>query len=1486
MQSRSLRQRTSKTHAIGRAPEDHFRLSPQVGPYPTASFSGDQKLDAWISFKQSRDQNPPIPLRLSQFLSIKLSAPGAKAAGLYALLDGGCSHSCISQRFFDAFRRYNRATPQAIRVEQIPPIQLGTAITDKSPSSIVTSKVSLIVHFQADNGKTVRIPVQFHIAPDLSENCYIGQDFIGSAKTIAVLRDSLVLSVPHTVRPWETVPRNQSWITIPFEDTTRYIAETTMLLSSAPLQIPPKSTVIHKCLVKDYHRLRKHFGKSILVLKIPSLDYRGLEIVEAHSTFFPGRVAVHLLNDTHKSVNISARSPIASMQIIEDTEDMLMAGLRLSQVMPALDASLTCQQLPPNGAIQGNLKTDPPFRTNILEGPERNRPYTDKDILNGIDLSAIPQIGRKRVKDIIRSNIDVFARHTLDVGYVGNLIKADIELLPHAKPKVAKPFPISPQIKEEVADILDYYTKCGIIGPCTSPTPIISNILFLRKPDKSLRLLLDARLINSMIKPVQTVMTSQSDIFAALAGCTHVSTLDVSQAFYSIPLTERARLLTAFYDHNRNLRQFNRLIMGLKNSPDYLRAAMQLVLGDLTGVSHFADDIIVHTKGDLDLHLDLFNEVLARLRRAGFKVKHKKTTLCQNQTTILGQVFDTQEQCLDIPASRIQKYNNTPYPKTPKQLKSFLMSVNFFRNHIPQFSELIKPIHVLTKLVPRKFKFTKEHQGIMDRIKAKIRQRSKLYLPRPDLPFEIWSGASEDCLSFDVYQKDDKDVLWPVSFLSRMLTKTELNQDPIHKVALAIQWGLKACSYLLDHAKKITLNTDVRALAYIRCAKQASSHLHRIANAISRYPLAVFHSPSSKGKDTKDNIDHQQCFQGSPIALSPKDSLELVRRLAIPATFQFSPNEIRRIMGNPYPKRSPARKRPQKSEVKVKPQNQGDQPRSHGKTPKARGRQSSQPDIPAHKLRNIQPATASTLPAPPRSTTNNGSSKNLAASDLDPGDPLEEPLGDYNGYTEPVDAVLDPAPLAPPSHPIEERPVQPDPTTQRQQHTPICSDGVLSVSEFRVAQETDPRLAPIIQDPRKQAKQGYFLRQGLLIKKTRKGPRVCLPDSLLKPLFDVSHNSDFGMHMSAAKICKRATMRYFHPQLTKQIQQLAKDCFFCTVSKANTLPQHTVSKNITATQPRLLWHCDLALGFPTSNQGHKLVMLFVDSCSLLCNAIPLKSKAAEDLSIGLEQGIFTPYGTPKLIRCDQESALLRSVDIREKLHAMGIQLVPTAHFSSQTNGRCETMIKMLKNAIRCHVAQCNDEGKWDTKLAEILLSFNSNPTFLGHSPYKLVFGTETSLPTDLLSFATTSWATPTGTQASACSLAEPRHIIDKEPITPNFAPTPQSMSEIYDDISDWRSDFQTQVKKRKNANRVSRSFTPGQFVFKVKNPVQGKSALVPPLSGPYVITELSKSGNSALLQHIAEPRRFKEHFGRIVATRSTFANTPVHPDWDRAIKIE
>ena len=160
-------------------------------------------------------------------------------------------------------------------------------------------------------------------------------------------------------------------------------------------------------------------------------------------------------------------------------------------------------------------------------------------------------------------------------------------------------------------------------------------------------------------------------------GFTYATALDLSMGYYHIPLdAESAKLCTTVLPWGKY--QYNRLPMGIKNSPDIFQAVINSIMGDLPYAQAYIDDILITSSGTFEDHCEKLSTVLSRLQQAGFRANVHKCTFGTDKTEYLGYWL-THEGILPQP-KKVEAILQLQAPSTKRQLRCFLGMVNYYCN--------------------------------------------------------------------------------------------------------------------------------------------------------------------------------------------------------------------------------------------------------------------------------------------------------------------------------------------------------------------------------------------------------------------------------------------------------------------------------------------------------------------------------------------------------------------------------------------------------------------------------------------------------------------------------------------------------------------------------------------------------------------------------------------------------------------------------------
>jgi len=210
-------------------------------------------------------------------------------------------------------------------------------------------------------------------------------------------------------------------------------------------------------------------------------------------------------------------------------------------------------------------------------------------------------------------------------------------------------------IDDEVQDML----QNDVIEPSSSPWS--SPVVIVRKKDGRPRFCIDFRKVNEVTEHDAYPLPQVHATLDKLRGARYLTTLDLQQGYWQIPLAAESRPVTAFTVPGRGLMQFKVMPFGLHSAP----ATFQRLLDKLLGpelephVFIYLDDIII-VSATFDEHLQHLAEVFRRLRNARLRLNPEKCHFCRSELKYLGHIIDQQGIRTDPEKVKANKCPSSP----------------------------------------------------------------------------------------------------------------------------------------------------------------------------------------------------------------------------------------------------------------------------------------------------------------------------------------------------------------------------------------------------------------------------------------------------------------------------------------------------------------------------------------------------------------------------------------------------------------------------------------------------------------------------------------------------------------------------------------------------------------------------------------------------------------------------------------------------------
>ena len=229
------------------------------------------------------------------------------------------------------------------------------------------------------------------------------------------------------------------------------------------------------------------------------------------------------------------------------------------------------------------------------------------------------------------------------------------------------------------------------------------------------------------------------------------------------------RLLTGFY--------------GLADMPAEFQKAMDRTINHAKNTFCFLDDILIVSKGSEIEHANLVEAVLKKLDAENLALKLSKCEFFKQEVNWLGHHLS--EAGIRPKITKTEAVVNLNPPKSLKQLRSFLGSINHLAKFIPNAASLTEKLRPLLKeenqkkklknmkLLVKKFEWGDEHTVVFNAIKEAVASITKVHYYDATRETRVKCDASHDGLGATLEQQNDEGLWVPISFASRYLNAQE-----------------------------------------------------------------------------------------------------------------------------------------------------------------------------------------------------------------------------------------------------------------------------------------------------------------------------------------------------------------------------------------------------------------------------------------------------------------------------------------------------------------------------------------------------------------------------------------------------------------------------------------------------------------------------------------------------------------------------------------
>ena len=431
--------------------------------------------------------------------------------------------------------------------------------------------------------------------------------------------------------------------------------------------------------------------------------------------------------------------------------------------------------------------------------------------------------------------------------------RADLCKLPYAEvaletgvaaPVCKRQYKIANHLLDQIQERIDSWFSTGTITNAPIDSEWNSPLVAAPKKDEEgkytkLRLCLDTRGLNSVLKDVYYNLPLIKDIFDKISGFKIASRLDLADSFNQLPIKINDRPKTTFTFMNKRF-MFNGAPFGIKILTAHLQKVLTRLMEPFMGfVAIFVDDIVVFSDS-VENHVTHLKLVIQALNQANLKLRAEKCLFGCTELVILGHVISGDTIRAD--PVKLSAFQDIPTPTTGKQLESFLGTTSYLRDYIPLYSRIAAPLEKFRKVKGSLSKYwDDECDNSFAAFKKILSTPPVLSMPDFSHEFTVGTDASNYGVGAVLYQEING-IKKYVSFASSALSPAQRNYPATKKELLAIVFALKKFREWL-WGKHFTLYTDHMSLIYLFKNSEENNMLSNWADQILDYNFTVVHCP-------------------------------------------------------------------------------------------------------------------------------------------------------------------------------------------------------------------------------------------------------------------------------------------------------------------------------------------------------------------------------------------------------------------------------------------------------------------------------------------------------------------------------------------------------------------------------------------------------------------------------------------------------------------
>ena len=340
--------------------------------------------------------------------------------------------------------------------------------------------------------------------------------------------------------------------------------------------------------------------------------------------------------------------------------------------------------------------------------------------------------------ELVRRHADVFSK---DLGTLPGTVHLQID--ESAKPSNTPSRRVPTALREKFKAELDRLESLEVLAKVDAPTEWLSSVVIATKKSGALRICIDPRPLNQVLKREMHQLPILDDLMPELARGKIFSTVDLTAGYWHCILDHESSLLTTFVTPFGRYR-WKRLPFGLSASSEIFQKRVSQALEGLDGILNITDDVLIYGVGDtqeeaLADHDRNLEALLQRCKAHGITLNKNKLKLRTPEVPFIGHIFSNEG--LKIDPNKAKAVLDMPRPEDAEGVQRLNGFVNYLAKFLPRLADYMEPIRRLTRQ-DTEFNWTEEQENAFREVKRLVTTAPVLSYYDPKTELEIQCDAS------------------------------------------------------------------------------------------------------------------------------------------------------------------------------------------------------------------------------------------------------------------------------------------------------------------------------------------------------------------------------------------------------------------------------------------------------------------------------------------------------------------------------------------------------------------------------------------------------------------------------------------------------------------------------------------------------------------------------------------------------------------------